>query len=77
MKLEIISPEKTLFSGEVELVTLPGTAGKFTILNNHAPIISSLAAGMMVYRANGLDNELEIEGGVVELRNNSVTVCID
>ena len=77
MKLEIISPEKTLFSGQVELVTLPGMAGSFTILNNHAPIISSLIAGNMVYRTNGEDNELEINGGFIESKNNTITVCID
>jgi ATP synthase, F1 epsilon subunit (delta in mitochondria) len=77
MKLEIISPEKTLFSGLVELVTLPGMAGRFTILSNHAPIISSLAAGVMVYRENGKDNELAIDGGFIEMKNNVVTVCVD
>jgi len=77
MKLEIISPEKTLFSGLVELVTLPGMAGRFTILSNHAPIISSLVAGVMVYRENGKDSELAIDGGFIEMKNNVVTVCID
>ena len=77
MKLEIISPDKTLFSGQVELVTLPGMAGRFTILSNHAPIISSLVAGVMVYRENGKDNELAIGGGFIEMKNNVITVCID
>ena len=77
MRLEIISPEKTLFSGDVELVTLPGMAGKFTILNNHAPIISSLIAGRLTYRAKGEDNELEISGGFIESKSNTITVCID
>ena len=44
MTLEILSPERTLFSGEVESVTLPGTLGEFTVLRHHAPLISSLTA---------------------------------
>ncbi|NTW21313.1 MAG: hypothetical protein HGA42_17775, partial [Nostocales cyanobacterium W4_Combined_metabat2_030] len=45
MRLEIITPEQTLFSGEVSLVQLPGIDGSFEILNDHAPLISALAAG--------------------------------
>ncbi len=77
MRLEIVSPEKTLYSGEAELVTLPGTNGSFTILERHAPIISSLQKGMLVYRVKGEDKELAIDGGFVEAKNNVVSVCID
>ncbi len=77
MKLEIISPEKILFSGDVELVTLPGTSGSFTILEKHAPIISSLNKGILSYRINGKDIELEINGGFIEAKNNIVSVCIE
>ena len=45
MHLEIITPEKKLFTGEVKLVQVPGSSGSFEILNNHAPIISSLDEG--------------------------------
>lgn len=77
MKLEIISPEKTVFSGEVESVTLPGAIGSFTILENHAPIVSSLDNGKVIYKNNGEENELLIKGGFVEVKNNIVLVCID
>lgn len=50
MTLEILSPERTLFSGEVESVTLPGTLGEFTVLRHHAPLISSLTAGEVRFR---------------------------
>lgn len=53
MTLEILSPEKTLFSGEVQRVTLPGAAGEFTVLPHHAPIISSLTAGRVRYLPAG------------------------
>ena len=77
MKLEIISPETTLFSGEVELVTLPGMVGSFTVLNRHAPIVSVLQQGVLLYRINGKDKELTVSGGFVEVKNNTLSVCID
>ncbi len=77
MKIEIVSPEKTLYNGETELVTLPGAYGSFTVLERHAPIISALEKGVLVYRVNGEDIELAITGGFVEVKNNIVTVCVD
>ena len=79
MKLEIISPEKTLYTGDAESVTLPGAKGSFTILDRHAPIISSLEKGTLSYRVRGenQDNEMDINGGFVEAKNNIVSVCID
>jgi len=79
MKLNIISPEKVLFSGNVNAVTLPGTMGSFTIWDNHAPIISSLQKGILSYCCDEEDDEIElqIEGGFVEEKQNEVNVCID
>ena len=77
MKLEIITPEQIYFSGEVTSVTLPGTIGSFTILENHAPIISSLSDGNLIYRVNNQDKELKISGGFIEMSNNVVSVCIE
>lgn len=77
MKLEIISPEKTYFKGEVNSVTLPGVMGPFQILNNHAPLISLLTKGMLVFSTNGHIKEMEITDGFVEVSNNNITVCID
>ena len=77
MQLTIVSPEKILYSGKAELVTLPGTIGNFTILERHAPIISSLERGILLYRIDGEDKELTINGGFVEAKNNIVSVCID
>ena len=79
MKLDIISPEKVLFSGNVSAVTLPGVMGSFTILEDHAPIISSLQSGILSYRSNDNDKEVEltINGGFVEGKNNEINVCID
>jgi len=77
MKLEIITPEKIFFTGEVSSVTLPGKNGSFTVWENHAPIISSLGAGKISYKTNNLDAELTIEGGFAEVNKNVVTVCLE
>jgi len=77
MQLTIVSPEKILYSGKAELVTLPGTIGNFTILERHAPIISSLEKGILLYRVEGEDKELTINGGFVEAKNNEVSVCVE
>ena len=77
MTLEILSPEKTLFSGEVERVTLPGTSGEFTVLPHHAPIISSLASGRVRYLpAGGTEQSVDVKGGFVEVNKNRVSVCV-
>ena len=77
MKLDIITPEKLYYSGEVSIVNLPGIDGHFTLLENHAPIISSLTKGKISYRdENGL-SEFYIENGVVECKLNQVTVCTE
>jgi len=77
MKLEIITPEKIFFSGEVTSVTLPGTEGFFTMWENHAPIISSLTKGKLTFTAKEGEQELNIEGGFVEANKNVVTVCLE
>jgi F-type H+-transporting ATPase subunit epsilon len=77
MKLEIITPEQVYFSGEVASVTLPGKNGSFTVWENHAPIISSLGAGKISYKANNQDLELTVDGGFAEVNKNVVTVCLE
>lgn len=77
MKLEIITPEQIFFSGEVTSVTLPGTSGLFTVWENHAPIISSLAKGKITYAINEKETELNVDGGFAEISKNVVTVCLE
>ena len=75
MKLEIITPEKTLYEGEVKAVQLPGKDGSFQVLNNHAPIISSLEEGTI--KVDDVNNEtayFEVKGGVIEMLDNKVIV---
>lgn len=78
MYLEIITPEKMLFNGDIDLVKLPGTTGSFEILINHAPLISTLMAGSIkVKDVNGVVSYFEITGGVVEVLNNKVKVLVE
>lgn len=74
MVLEIISPEKTIFHGEVDSITLPGKDGSFGVLNNHAPIISTLNQGIVKVMQNGSEQQFEVKGGVVEVVHNKVIV---
>ena len=77
MNLEIISPEKTVYSGTAESVTLPGIIGSFTILDRHAPLISSLQKGTLTYSINGVKTDVNVNGGFVEVKDNNVSVCIE
>ncbi len=78
MYLEIVTPEKTLYAGEVDLVQVPGSKGSFEILRNHAPIISSLATGKLrVIDKKGDEAFFDVTGGVVECINNNVVVLAE
>ena len=77
LKLRIIAPDRMVFEGDVESVTLPGTVGSFTVLNNHAPIISSLESGKMVYKdANG-QTDIVVRSGFAEVSHNILSICVE
>ena len=77
LRLRIIAPDRLVYEGEVEFVTLPGTVGSFTVLDNHAPIISTLERGKIAYKdANG-ESEISISSGFAEVQNNVLSVCIE
>lgn len=77
MTLKIISTTEIVFQGTVESVQLPGTMGRFTVLNHHASLVSSLAPGKIMYRQdNGTEHEFEVKGGIADIDNNVVSVCI-
>ena len=73
LKLKIVSPERIEFTGEVESVKVPGTQGNFEILQDHAPIISTLTKGIVAYDGQ----ELPILGGFVEVQKNQVSLCVE
>ena len=91
MQLEIVSPEAQLFSGEVLSVTVPGESGSFQILNNHAPIVSTLVEGRVKIQGKisleesnqskfiqeGEYTYLDIQSGAIELSDNKVILLTD
>ena len=82
MTLKVISPQEIMFEGEVKLVTLPGAMGAFTVLNNHASLISALTRGKVVYHTSTAADDdkpqtLDIPGGVVVVNRNIVSVCVN
>ena len=77
MTLTIISSHSILFSGDAESVTLPGVMGRFTVLKDHAPLISVLTAGKVDCRMeDGSTKEIEVKGGLVDVADNKISVCI-
>jgi F-type H+-transporting ATPase subunit epsilon len=77
MKLDILTPEKNLYSGEATLVQLPGVEGSFEILNHHAPIISALGTGVVRFKTAQGEKKIKISGGFVECLDNKVIVCAE
>ncbi|MDE7470378.1 MAG: ATP synthase F1 subunit epsilon [Paramuribaculum sp.] len=77
MTLKIISSEDILFEGEVKVVHLPGTEGAFTVLPRHASLISTLTPGVIGYeQAGGSTDSVEVNGGIVDIDRDVVSVCI-
>ena len=77
LQLRIVSPEKVEYDGAVESVLVPGTAGQFEILNDHAPIISTLQKGVVEYVSQEGKVSLKILGGFVEVQKNVVSLCVE
>jgi len=92
MFLEIVTPEASIFQGEVESVTVPGTEGEFQMLENHAPIVSLLQEGNIKIRGNFNINEaysdmftngdndsklLAVQSGTIELKDNKMIILVD
>ena len=77
LKLRIIAPDRLVYEGEVEKVTLPGTVGSFTVLNNHAPIISSLDKGKIAYKDKDGLTEVPVRSGFAEVKDNVLSICVE
>jgi len=77
MILEIVSPEATLFKGEVTSVSLPGVDGSFQILNNHAPIVSILKQGTVKVTATNFKFEKEVEDKFTKVSNDTYALAIN
>ncbi len=93
MFLEIVTPEASIFQGEVESVTVPGVDGEFQMLNNHAPIVSLLQEGKVRIKGDDISIEeayeskftdvdkttrvLQIKSGTIELNENKIIILVD
>jgi len=77
MKLVLLSPAKTLFDGEVDLVTIPGSQGLFTVLPHHAPLITTIDKGIITYKIGDKEHQLKVADGFAEIKNNIVSICVE
>jgi F-type H+-transporting ATPase subunit epsilon len=77
MFLEILTPDKKVFEGDVSIATFPGSDGSFQVMDNHAPLISLLKEGRVEYKSKEAANSLLITGGVVEVLENKVVLLAD
>ena len=77
LELKIVSPAKVEYQGMVEKVIVPGISGQFDILQDHAPIISSLSNGEVVYQDSDGEHVLNVIRGFVEVRKNNVDICVE
>ena len=77
IELLILSPEKTLYNGTTESLLLPGEKAPFVVLYNHAPIISSLGSGTVVWQTSQGEQSIAVSGGFAEVKENCVTVCVE
>ena len=75
--LHIVSPEKTLASVRVSQVSLPGIVSPFTVLKDHAPMVTALARGEVRYVSEGREERIPIREGFVEVLHNEVNVCVE
>ena len=77
MNLEIITPEKKVYAGEVSSVIVPGTNGQFEMLQNHAPVISTLLNGKVKIKDKEGVKSFDVKGGVVENLNNKIIILAE
>ena len=77
MNISVLAPERAIFTGEIRAVKVPGVSGEFQVLNNHAPLVSALAAGQVTIKlANNEERSFGIERGFIEVLNNEVSLLV-
>lgn len=78
MKLEIITPDKKIYEGDIKSIRVPGKKGSFQVLKDHAPIISTLENGLVfIVDQDGKETNLEINGGVIEVKMNKIILLAE
>ncbi|TGM57210.1 ATP synthase F1 subunit epsilon [Leptospira adleri] len=77
LNVSVISPEKILYKGEVDSLVVPGSEGFFGILPNHAPLVAVLGIGVLEIRKGEKTKVLSVEGGFIEVKENSISILTD
>jgi len=77
IQLEIVTPKGAVISDQVDIVTAPGYAGDFGVLANHAPLLSTIKIGVLVYKKDGKENTMMVSGGFCEVSNNKITFLVE
>ncbi len=77
MTLDIITPDRKVFSGEATSITFPGSEGQFQVLNDHAPLVSTLDRGPIIVQSTSGQKTFTVDGGVVEVLQNNVLVLAE
>ncbi len=77
MHIEILTADKSIFSGEATVANFPGKDGSFGVMNDHAPMIAALKKGSIIVTANDGEQSFDIEGGVVEVLKNKIVVLAE
>ena len=77
INLEVVTPKGAIVSEKVDIVTAPGFAGEFGVLANHAPFLSTIKIGTLIYKIDGTENELMVSGGFCEVSNNKITFLVE
>ncbi len=77
IRCEIVSQDHVVYSGEADIVLLPGAAGAMGILPNHSPLLTALQPGIITVRLNQSDNYFTVSGGVAEVQPDQVTILAD
>lgn len=77
MTLDIITPDRKVFSGQATSITFPGSEGQFQVLNDHAPLVSTLDRGPIVVQSASGQQVFNVDGGVVEVLQNNVLVLAE
>lgn len=75
--LKVLTPENIICEKMVSKVSFPGTQGRFMVLKNHAPLISSLEEGDIVFESNGVEGKIPVMTGFVEIAYNTIIVCAE
>lgn len=77
LHLEVVTPDKTVVSKDVEMVVCPGVVGEFGVLANHVSLLSALKIGALRYRVDGKDENVFISGGFADMNNNVLSVLAE